>query len=112
MTIVVHYLCPIAYRYEIMWSDLAACEGRKCWDAANLLSDRPRTVSHLVKHVAFYPVFPAAVCFLPLLDAHQLVSVPVNRCLISQGKMGIHAINLCCVTAISTVNRLATSWFR
>lgn len=82
-----------------MWSDLVSCEGRKCWDAANFLSDRSRTVSHQVKQVSFYPVFPAAVFLLPLLDAHQLVAVPGNRRLISEAKTGIRAINLWCVIA-------------
>lgn len=37
------------------------------------------SVSHQVKPVSFYPLFPSAVGLLPLLNAHQLVSIPGNQ---------------------------------
>lgn len=40
--------------------------------------------SHQVEQVSLDPVFPAAVFLLPLLDAHQLVSVPGDQRLTSQ----------------------------
>lgn len=39
---------------------------------------------HQVEQVSLDPVFPAAVFLLPLLDAHQLVSVPGDQRLMSQ----------------------------
>lgn len=39
--------------------------------------------AHQVEQVSFYPVFPAAVGLLPLLDTHQLISVPGNQRLAS-----------------------------
>lgn len=72
--------------------------------------------SHQVEQVSLNPVFPAAVFLLPLLDAHQLVSVPGDQRLMSQEakekkdehRLGV--IRLICVTCVAREHSHVTSW--
>lgn len=52
------------------------------------ITSAQRGASYQVQHVSLDPVFPATVLLLPLLDAHQLVSVPGDQRLNDTGSKG------------------------